>query len=102
MPQLRYTDKKRIAALGAAVLLILALLLSAAFIAIHSSHECCGEGCRICETAAVCEAVLAGGIAAVSAAAAVRAGYALCASAAKVRECEKRETPVLMKVLMLN
>ena len=51
-------NKKRISAFILAGLLLSVILLSSAFIAIHSDHECEDEDCPICDCIRQCESNL--------------------------------------------
>ena len=97
------TKEQRIKALALAALFLAALLLSSVFIAAHLSHECCGEGCGICEAIAVCETVLAGAAAAGAAAGGIKRYFSDCRAAfRKPQGCGEKYTLVSMKVLLLN
>lgn len=53
------TSKAIRAAAGAlCVMLLLAVLFSAFYIAVEADHDCCGEGCRICVCIHQCRNVL--------------------------------------------
>jgi len=96
------TARNRYTAAALAVLFAAALILSAAFTAHSASHECCGEGCAVCETVSQCAALLAGAAAAVFTAAAVSVSRRICMRIGAVRQAERRSTPVSEKVLLLN
>ena len=46
--------KKRLAAACAALLLVLALFCSAAFVIVEADHHCTGDGCAVCHQIQVC------------------------------------------------
>ena len=51
-------NRKRLTALLLCVGMVLALILSSAFIAYEAGHDCVGEACKICESVAQTEALL--------------------------------------------
>ena len=52
--------RKRLTALLLCAGMLLALLLSSAYIALEADHSCAGEACEICERIAQTEALLQG------------------------------------------
>ncbi len=98
------TNKKRLAALILAVLVLLALMTSL-FVIIHEAdHDCTGEDCPICAVIAVCRNTLKLLGDALAALAVVFACFCFAASSAILYFFEKtnQETPVSLKVKLLN
>lgn len=99
----RHMPKKlRLVAALFAALFVLSFLLCAAFMAVHTEHNCCGEGCAVCALLGLCERVLRGLFPLLAAAvtlAAPRKGRAAAAGAPGVRD---RMTPVLLRVKLTD
>ena len=90
--------KMRLVAALFAALFVLSFLLCAAFMAVHTEHSCCGEGCAVCALLGLCERVLRGLFPLLAAAmtlAALRNGSAAAVGAFCARD---RMTPVLLRV----
>ena len=51
-------DKRRIAAFIMAFMMIVVMLSSAFFITFESHHDCCGEGCHVCDFIEQCVFIL--------------------------------------------
>ena len=96
-------DKRRAAAVCAAVILALSLLFSLAFIAAEADHDCGGAHCAVCRQIQMCQALLEqleGAVAAVTGIAWLRLFLAMALPGG--RKAVRRLTPVCLKVKLLN
>lgn len=96
-------DKKRLAAVILAALVLFALMASLIVIIHEADHDCIGENCPVCAVIAACKNTLKkfGGIPG----AAAFALACLCFTASVVAlfsTVTYNETPVLLKVKLLN
>ncbi len=94
---------KKIAAGVMATMMLVIVLLSAAFIAAESDHDCCGDDCPICACLELCEnniCHISGG--AVQAAIIVPIVFICYISFFFVSYIYRRETPVSRKVRLNN
>ncbi|MBR1393023.1 MAG: hypothetical protein IJ561_04235 [Ruminococcus sp.] len=93
----------RAAALLLALLFTALMLGAAAFTALHTDHDCTGDGCLVCEELSICEALLTAGGVVIAAAAAVhcfiRAARALRIA---VRNAARSFTLISLKVMLLD
>lgn len=53
-----FSNHRRIGALAAALLVTVVLTGSSLFVLTHLSHECTGEGCRVCSEIGTCVSAL--------------------------------------------
>ena len=96
------TNNKKLASFFLAVLVLFALMTSLFVISSEADHECIGDHCRICEVIAICHGVIKVLGTVLTAAAAL---FACCFTALYIifsRFIAYCETPVLLKVKLLN
>ena len=97
------TNKKRLAGVILAALILFALMTSLLIIIHEADHDCTGENCPVCAVISVCQNTLKtlGGIP--GAAALAFACFCFTASViAFSRIISYKETPVSLKVKLLN
>lgn len=96
-------NKKRIAAVILAVLVLLAVAVSLFVVAFEATHDCTGEDCRICAIVAVCHSTLKA-LSDASAIVAVAAALVFCGAAltAARKSAVYSATPISLKVKLLN
>ena len=97
------TKQRRLAAVLLAVLVLFALTTSLLVMACEADHVCIGEDCPVCAVIALCRNTLKALCGILLAAAAVFACVRFAAallSAFRVLSC--RETPITLKVKLLN
>ena len=97
------TKKTRIIAVITAIIVLLAVLSSAAFIAAEADHDCTGEHCPVCQQISICENTLKQlSLAVVALAITAGLGYIYCSLAPIAIRAEGRITLITLKVKLSN
>lgn len=85
-----------------AVLIVLSVCLSALFVMAYASHDCVGDGCKICEMVQLCLRNLNNLLAASLVFAATAPIFALIKLLMNGAGDKSSETPITLKVKLLN
>ena len=86
-----------------AVVLAVAMLSSAVYIAVEADHDCSGDDCAICRQISICENLLKSlGLAGAAAAISAALTYALCKAILPCAERLGTGTLVALKVKLSN
>lgn len=96
------TKKNRRAALLLSVAVVFVVLSSVLYIAHEANHDCIGEGCPICAQIEICEHILKALSGASAAASAAVLTYMMPAQAIRFADRVPGNTPVMLKVKLLN
>ena len=86
----------------AALLIVFVLLFSAVFVVAYANHNCNGADCRICEQVQICLRNMNITVAASQVCAAAALWFALIVLIINGSAAQNAETPITLKVKMLN
>lgn len=93
---------RRLPAFLLAALFTALMLGAAAFTALHTDHDCTGDGCLVCEELTLCEALLTGGCAVIAAAAVHCFIRTVRTVRSAVRSASRSFTLQSLKVMLLD
>ena len=95
--------KMRIIAAITAIIVLVVMLFSAAYIAAEADHDCTGEHCPICQQISTCENTLKqSSLAVVALAITAGLAYFYCALAPMAIRAEEHITLITLKVKLSN